>query len=139
MNGRIYEASTFKSTVQKKLLIWHMQKRKYLPWLLAGILLLVGLYCFISFKNDYDQKIARHIRVADSLKHYSMRLDRQLYQRDSVLSIYMKSLDEALKALQEKNVRNRILIAGNLSKLDSLQTAYCLEMHKLGVTVLDCQ
>lgn len=115
-----------------------MQKRNYQIWVAVVFLLVAVIYCFVYAKNDYESKIARHIQVADSLKQQTLRLDKQVYQRDSVLRQYMKSLDEALLALSEKSVRNRVNIASNLSKLDSIQLAYCNEMHKIGVTTLDC-
>lgn len=116
-----------------------MQKRKYLIWLAIGLLLVVVIYCFVTVKTDYESKIAKHIQIADSLKEQTRHLDQQLYQRDSALRQYMKSLDQALLALHEKSVRNRVSIASNLSKLDSIQLAYCNEMHKIGVSTLECQ
>jgi hypothetical protein len=116
-----------------------MQKRKYMMWAAIALLLVAVIYCFVHVKNDYESKIARHIQVADSLKQQTIRLDKQVYQRDSVLRQYMKSLDQALLTLSEKSVRSRVSIASNLSKLDSIQLAYCNEMHKIGVTTLDCQ
>lgn len=116
-----------------------MQKRKYLAWLAVVCLLIAVIYCFVYVKNDYESRIARHIQVADSLKQQTLRLDKQVYQRDSVLRQYMKSLDEALLTLSEKSVKNRVNIASNLSKLDSIQLAYCNEMYKIGVSTLDCQ
>jgi hypothetical protein len=116
-----------------------MQKIKYLIGFAAVIFLVCSLYAFFSFKTDYEARIARHIRMADSLKQQTLRLDKQLYQRDSVLNLYMKSLDQALTTLQEKSVKNRVSIASNLSKLDSIQLAYCNEMQKIGVNILECQ
>jgi hypothetical protein len=115
-----------------------MQKGKYLIWITTGLLLVAVIYYFVIIKTDYESKIARHIQVADSLKQQTIRLDKKLYQHDSVLRQYMKSLDQALLVLHEKSVRNRVSIASNLSKLDSIQLAYCNEMHKIGVTTLDC-
>jgi nitrate/nitrite-specific signal transduction histidine kinase len=116
-----------------------MQKIKYLIGFAAVLFLVCTLYAFFSFKSDYEAKIAKHIRVADSLRQQSLRLDKQLYQRDSVLNQYMKSLDQALTALHDKSVKNRVSIASNLSKLDSIQLAYCNEMQKIGVNILECQ
>lgn len=116
-----------------------MQKGKYLIWFIISFLLVGVVYAFVSFKNDYESRIAKHIEVADSLKQQTTRLDKQLYQRDSVLRQYMKSLDQALLVLHEKSVKSRTNITSNLSKLDSIQLAYCNEMHKIGVTTLDCQ
>ncbi len=116
-----------------------MLKRKYLIWLAMALLLIAVLYCFVFVKSNYESKIARHIQVADSLKQQTLRLDKEVNQRDSVLRQYMKSLDEALVALSEKSARNRVNIASNLSKLDSIQLAYCAEMYKIGVTSLDCR
>ncbi|GCC50081.1 hypothetical protein SanaruYs_02960 [Chryseotalea sanaruensis] len=115
-----------------------MQKGKYLIWLAIGPLLVAVVYCFVIVKTDYENKIARHIQIADSLKQQTIRLDKKLYQHDSVLRQYMKSLDQAILVLHEKSARNRVNIASNLSKLDSIQLAYCNEMHKIGVTTLDC-
>ena len=82
--------------------------------------------------KDYKSK-------SDSL-HLAVRsIDKNVHQKDSILMIYLASLDHTLEELNKESAKNKRSIEANFLKQDSVRKAYCREMARLKQHPEDCQ
>jgi hypothetical protein len=103
--------------------------------LFAGILLLKN-------RQDADALTLRlkdYNRKTDSLRMAVKYIDKNVHQKDSILMIYLVSLDHTFEELNKESAKNKRSIEANLLKQDSVRKAYCTEMARLKQHPEDCQ
>ena len=102
-----------------------------------GIILLLMMN--ESDTSSLSEKIADYEKRADSLRMAVVAIDNNIHHKDSILLLYLASLDRTLEELNKESAKNRYEIARNFAKQDSVREAYCREMAKLEQDPAECQ
>lgn len=76
---------------------------------------------------------------ADSLRTAVRVIDVSVHQKDSILLVYLASLDKTLEELNKESSKNRKSIEANFLRQDSVRKAYCREMARLDQRPEECQ
>ncbi len=110
----------------------------------AFILAAAAAIFFLLFMNESDRqalsdRINRYEAQADSLRAAVQKIDVNIHQKDSILLVYLASLDKTLEELDKESAKNSQAIQRNLIKQDSIRAAYCREMAALHQQPEECQ
>ncbi|MBS1508296.1 MAG: hypothetical protein JSS79_16775 [Bacteroidetes bacterium] len=89
--------------------------------------------------RDWDAKINRYKKAADSLSHVVRTIDASVKKKDSIMLNYMSSLTVTLHELNKETLKNKTIVTRQLSQLDSSRLSYCRELAKLGLKPNDCE
>lgn len=95
-------------------------------------------------KNDADAdslslRIKDYQSRADSLRMAVKMIDINIHQKDSILLVYLASLDKTLEELNKESAKNKKSIEANFLRQDSVRKAYCREMASLEQRPEECQ
>lgn len=106
-------------------------------WLRLGIVIAVIVtIATLLARNNADANALTHRLKdyefkADSLRLAVKTIDVSVHHKDSILLVYLASLDKTLEELNKEAAKNKKSIEANLNRQDSIRTAYCREMAKL--------
>ena len=95
--------------------------------ILAGV-----LYLIIQDQHDdayWESRIEHYVRVSDSLKRKVNEIDRIAVVKDSMMLIYITSLDKTLKELNKESKKNLDTIHANNEKQEIIIAEYCRYME----------
>jgi hypothetical protein len=103
-----------------------------------------GLIGFLLLMNKADteslsERIGQYQAHADSLRNAVKNIDTNIHQKDSLLLVYLASLDRTLEELDKESSKNKKAINANFLKQDSIRRAYCEEMAVLQQNPDECQ
>jgi hypothetical protein len=101
---------------------------------LAGSALAVVFWLLVMDHADsrvLEQKISHYESVADSLRNAVEALNVNVHHKDSILLVYLASLDNTLEELNKESFKNKLAIRANFIKQDSIRARYCEQMSDL--------
>jgi hypothetical protein len=88
--------------------------------------------------ESLSKKISAYEAVADSLRDEVNAIDANVHNKDSILLVYLTSLDKTLEELNKESAKNRSAITANFLKQDSIRKAFCREMETLDQKPSEC-
>ena len=98
----------------------------------------VVLFCVILLyysgyknRNDWSHQIQHYQQISDSLAQVVTSMHSNVKEKDSLLLLYMASLDKTLEELNKEAKKNASVISMNATLQDSLIRTYCRDMAKL--------
>ncbi|HEY0651850.1 MAG TPA: hypothetical protein VGD65_01940 [Chryseosolibacter sp.] len=106
---------------------------------LAAIAIIIMLMRNSTDANALAMRIRRYESRADSLRQAVKMIDKSVHHKDSILLVYLASLDKTLEELNKEAAKNKKSIALNFSRQDSVRRAYCREMARLEQHPEECQ
>lgn len=100
---------------------------------IAVILIIAVVILFVdrfgsNRDDEWKKKIDQYAVSADSLRKVMARLDREVYTRDSLLAIYISTLNQSLVELDKEQQKNRTLLNENETRQAETLEAYCAGM-----------
>jgi hypothetical protein len=104
---------------------------------LFGLVLLLGIAIGYLYHRDnaddnyWKKRISHYQDVSDSLGAIVQGIDTRLQKKDSMLLLYIASLDKTLEELNKETNKNKQIIKDNFSKQDSILSEYCRQMAGL--------
>lgn len=110
-----------------------------------AVIILAAVVTYMVFRSNRDneyweKRIARYATVADSLRQALNDVDRRIQQKDSILLLYMSSLDKTLEELNKETRKNVLTIRTHQDRQDSIIAEYCKYMvRELGQTPDVCK
>lgn len=109
--------------------------------LVAAAMIVVTFLLFLnaSDQNELAKRIDRYNAQADSLRTVVQQIDFGVRQKDSILLVYLASLDRTLEELNKESLKNREELQRNFAKQDSVRAAYCKEMNSLQQHPEECR
>ena len=109
-----------------------------------ALALAVGVFVVVLLlKNRADSKslsfrLDRYQEHADSLRNVIRNIEANIHQKDSILLVYLASLDRTLEELDKEAAKNKQAISANFIRQDSIRAAYCEEMASLQQNPDEC-
>jgi hypothetical protein len=100
---------------------------------------IILLYSNEKEHDDWDQKVAHYQRISDSLRYAIDEIHVNVKAKDSLILLYMASLDRTLEELNKEAKKNATVISDNAQIQDSLISTYCRDMAKLNQRPDVCQ
>jgi hypothetical protein len=82
--------------------------------------------------KDYETR-------ADSLRIVVRTIDAGVHQKDSILLVYLASLDKTLEELNKESGKNKRSIEASFSRQDSVREGYCRAMANLEQCPEECK
>lgn len=119
--------------------------KNFTPFLRIAIVAVVVvsiLSLLIRNKADSDSlsiRIKDYESRADSLRIRVQAIDENVHHKDSILMVYLASLDKTLEELNKESAKNKRSIEANFARQDSIRKAYCREMANLEQHPEECQ
>lgn len=119
--------------------------KNFTPFLRIAIVAVVVvsiLSLLIRNKADSDSlsiRIKDYESRADSLRIRVQAIDANVHHKDSILMVYLASLDKTLEELNKESAKNKRSIEANFARQDSIRKAYCREMANLEQHPEECQ
>jgi hypothetical protein len=89
------------------------------------------LYSRDNDRDDWKDQVRHYQLVSDSLKQVVSGIHANVREKDSLILLYMTSLDQTLEELNKEARKNTSVISINASVQDSLIATYCRDMAKL--------
>lgn len=105
----------------------------------AIIVVVTMLFMNESDRNSLAKRIDRYETQADSLRLAVKYIDMNIHQKDSILLVYLSSLDKTLEELNKESAKNKEALRLNFARQDSVRAAYCREMKALEQHPEECQ
>jgi hypothetical protein len=112
---------------------------KFALGIAAGISVILLLLMNEVDTRSLSKRIDAYEIHADSLRDAVKNIDASIRQKDSILLVYLASLDRTLEELDKESAKNKKAIKDNFVKQDSIRTAYCQEMAALQQNPNECQ
>jgi hypothetical protein len=117
-----------------------MNKRTIgLTALIIALALLLIFYRRGSADDDWKSRVEHYEKVSDSLQHVVKILHKDISEKDSLLLLYMISIDKTLEELNKEAKKNASVINRNAAVQDSLISQYCRDMAQLQQTPDVCK
>lgn len=107
--------------------------------LTAGVFVVVLLLMNRADSESLSKRIDRYEAHADSLRSVVKTVEAHIHQKDSILLVYLTSLDRTLEELDKEAAKNKQAIKNNLMKQDFMRAAFCEEMASLQQNPEECQ
>lgn len=107
--------------------------------LAAGISIVLLLLMNEADTESLSKRLDQYEAHADSLRNAMKNIDANIHQKDSILLVYLASLDRTLEELDKESAKNKKAIRDNLSRQDSIRKAYCEQMATLAQNPDECQ
>ena len=89
--------------------------------------------------DSLSKRIDEYQTHADSLRNAVKTIEANIHQKDSILLVYLASLDRTLEELDKESAKNKQAIKINFIRQDSIRAAYCEEMTSLQQNPAECQ
>jgi hypothetical protein len=99
----------------------------------------IFLYSRGRDRNEWKHQVRHYQVVSDSLKSVIAGIHASVKQKDSLILLYMASLDQTLEELNKEAKKNMFVISVNAKVQDSLIAAYCRDMATLNQTPSVCK
>lgn len=97
----------------------------------AAVVVILLLLLNESDRNDLASRIQQYEAQADSLRNAVRQIDMNIHEKDSILLVYLASLDKTLEELNKESAKNKEALRLNFAMQDSVRAAYCKEMRSL--------
>jgi hypothetical protein len=113
--------------------------------IIRAVIIIVALVsiAYLILMNEADTKslsgkIRHYENVSDSLRRAVNLIDANVHHKDSILLLYLASLDKTLEELNKESAKNRLAIASNFALQDSIRAAFCRDMERLDQKPSEC-
>jgi hypothetical protein len=109
---------------------------------IVAVVIVAVISLLVRNKADADSlssRIKGYESRADSLRMVVQAIDENINHKDSILLVYLASLDKTLEELNKESAKNKKSIEANFARQDSVRKAYCREMANLEQHPEECQ
>lgn len=108
-----------------------MKNQFTLAFVFVILFAMILLYSRDKDNGDWNRRVAHYQSVSDSLQELVTDIQINVKQKDSIMLLYMSSLDKTLEELNKEARKNSAVITTNAMLQDSLISTYCHDMANL--------
>lgn len=116
-----------------------MKNQFTLAFVFVLMFAIILLYAKDKERDDWEKKVAHYEIVSDSLRNVAALVHAHVKSRDSILLLYMASLDRTLEELNKEARKNSTVISDNARLQESLIASYCRDMALLSQVPSICK
>ena len=111
-------------------------------YIMMAIMAIAIIYLFVRPGNDemdWNSRVQHYEHVSDSLQKSLIQVVEKTKEKDSLMLLYMVSIDKTLEELNKEGRKNMNVINQNAQRQDSLISKYCQDMLALDQTPDVCK